>query len=353
MLLIHRSILKELTFTLLLSLLFLNFSLMMEKLLRLSRILAGVGASVADLAEMIILLQPQLSILTIPMSLLLSVLLTYGRMNADNEIAILKVSGMSFRAVSQPVLYLGIACLLISLSMSFYVGPKSSIVLRGAITKILTTRAPLAIEEGIFNTSFKDIMLLVREKPAPSKLSGIFIVDERSKTEQKVIVAREGNILPGNESLGLSLHDGHVYITKGSTVTEIRFGSYRFDLSPAAQPADKKMVEYTPFELLDRARETTGKTTPYYLEFSRRLSMPAVCLIVILLGPPLSLLSGKSGRLGGLTLGLLVFVAYYSILIYGENLARSGTIPHPLGSWLAFVMLSLFSLGVAHAAQRR
>jgi len=64
-------------------------------------------------------------------------------------------------------------------------------MLREKITNILVTRAPLAIEEGIFNTSFKDMVILVKEKPAPNLLSGIFIVDERKKAESKIIVARE------------------------------------------------------------------------------------------------------------------------------------------------------------------
>lgn len=353
MLLIHRSILRELCVTFLFSLLFLNFSLMMEKLLRLSRILAGVGASFVDLAQIILLLQPQLCILTIPMSLLLSVLLTYGRLNADNELAVLKASGMSFRTAARPAAYLGIACLLASLSMSFYLGPAGTALLRRTVTDILTTRAPLTIEEGIFNTSFRDVMLLVRERPSLHRLGGIFIVDERNRNEQRVIIAREGSIEPGTEALGLTLRDGHVYLTRGASVTEISFRSYRFELSPAAQPTEKRMGELTPSELLSRAAESQSRSLLYYLEFHRRLSMPAICLIIIMLGPPLALLSGKSGRLGGLTLGLLVFVVYYSVLLYGENLARSGTIPHVAGSWAAFFLLALCSWLIAHRAQGR
>jgi lipopolysaccharide export system permease protein len=353
MLLIHRSILRELCVTFLFSLLFLNFSLMMEKLLRLSRILAGVGASFADLGKIILLLQPQLCILTIPMSLLLSVLLTYGRMNADNELAILKASGMSFRAAARPVVYLGSVCLLVSLLMSFYLGPSGASLLRTSITEILTTRAPLTIEEGIFNTSFKDVMLLVRERPELHRLVGIFVVDERNKSEQRIIIAREGTIEPGNEALGLTLRDGRVYLTKGSTVTEIGFRSYRFELSPSAQPTEKRMSEFTPFELISRASESQSRSLLYYLEFHRRLSMPAICLIIIMLGPPLALMAGKSGRLGGLTLGLLVFVVYYSTLLYGENLARSGTVPHVVGSWLPFLLLACGSGLIAYRAQGR
>jgi hypothetical protein len=39
-------------------------------------------------------------------------------------------------------------------------------------------------------------------------------------------------------------------------------------------------------------------------------------------------MAGKSGKLGGLALGLAVVTVYYVILIYGENLVRAGKIAH-------------------------
>ncbi len=327
MLIIHRSILKELLSSFFLSILFLNFTLMMEKLLRLSRLLAGVGASLSDIAKIVLYLQPQILILTIPMAMLLSVLLAYGRMGTDNEIIILKTSGMPFKAIAIPVVYLGLVCFVVGIGISFYLSPKGSTYLRKGLTEILTERAPMTIEEGIFNTAFKDIMILVREKPSPTRLSGIFIVDERKKDEQKIIVASEGAIVPENDTLSFSLSNGHVYITNNAMITEIQFGKYHFKLTPSIDPGDPKNSELTPVELLNGARTIPDKKIPYLLEFYRRISMPAICLIIIFLGPALSLMAGKSGKLGGLTVGLSVFAIYYTLLIYGENLARSGKLP--------------------------
>ncbi|HXW69141.1 MAG TPA: LptF/LptG family permease, partial [Dissulfurispiraceae bacterium] len=267
MLLIHRSILKELLSSFFLSILFLNFTLMMEKLLRLSRLLAGVGASVSDIAKIVLYLQPQILILTIPMAMLLSVLLAYGRMGTDNEITILKTSGMPFRAIAVPVVYLGLVCFVAGIGISFYFSPKGSTFLRKGLTEILTRRAPMTIEEGIFNTAFKDIMILVREKPSPTSLSGIFIVDERKKDEQKIIVAKDGEIVPENDTLSFSLSNGQIYITDKTMLTEIQFGKYHFKLTPSIDPEDRKNSEMTPVELLNGARLIPEKKIPYLLEF--------------------------------------------------------------------------------------
>ncbi len=353
MLLIHRSILKELLASFVLSIIFLNFTLIMEKLLKLSRLFSDAGVPVTDMAKIILYLQPQIFIFTIPMSLLLSTLLTYGRMDADNELTILKGSGMSFKGISAPVAYTGLVCFIISMAMSFYIGPKGSIMLREKVTEILTKRAPMTIEEGIFNTAFKDIIIMIKEKKSPDTLSGIFIVDERKKGEEKIITAQEGRIITENDTLSFSLVNGSIYIMQKNAHTEISFGKYHFRLNPSTEPSAKKNNELTPAELLSASRESGRKQTSYLLEFYRRLSLPAICLILILLGPSLALIAGKSGKLGGLTIGLSVFAAYYSLLIYGENLARSGKIPVFIGAWLSFAILGAFSLMVFQRANKR
>ncbi len=45
------------------------------------------------------------------------------------------------------------------------------------------------------------------------------------------------------------------------------------------------------------------------------------------------MMAGKTGRLGGLTIGLSVFTVYYMLLVYGENLVRAGKVSHYIGAW--------------------
>ncbi len=341
---IHRAIFRELVVAFFLTLAFLNSVLMMEKMLRLSKLLSGIGATAADLARIIVYLQPQLLLLTIPMSLLLATLIVYGRMNLDSETVILRASGMHFAGISFPVMALGVAGFLASCCVSFYVGPKSSIKLRDEITRIITARSVLAIEEGTFNTSFKDIVIIAKGKKSPETLEELFIYDNRSKGEPKVLMAREGTIVPRDGfSIDLYLTNGYINIARDQTTTELFFDRYKLALSLDLQAAAPKKIEFTPLELLRQAAQPLGEKEKagLYLEFDRRLSLPAVCLILVFLGPPLSVMSGKSGRLGGLAIGLLVFTAYYMILIYGENLVMASHLPHLVGAWLSTAVLGL------------
>lgn len=344
---IHKSVIKELFITFFLTLAFLNSILMMEKLLRLSRLLSGVGASLFDMAKIILLLQPQLLLLTIPMALLLSTLLVYGRMNADSEIVIMKTGGMSFAQISLPVIILGFFCFITSISASFYLGPKSSIMLRDNITGIIAKRSTLSVEEGTFNTSFRDIVLMVKGKKSSDTMETIFIYDNRKKDEPKVLMAREGRLyLKDGLTIGLYLKNGNIHIAKGKTTTDLFFEHYNMTLNLEADSPVPKKAEFTPFELAQKIKgpDTPKKRTSFYLELHRRLSLPVMSVILVLLGTPLSFMAGKSGKLGGLALGLLVFTVYYMLLLYGENLALAEKIPHYAGAWGSTAVTGAFAI---------
>ncbi len=343
---IHKSILKELTFTFFLSLASLNFILMMEKLLRLSRFLSGVGTSILGMTKVFLYLQPQLFLLTIPMALLLSTLLTYGRLNMDNELVILRTSGMRFKGIMLPVAVLGLICFLLNLAVSFYIGPKSSLELRNEIINIIRLRTPLAIEEGQFNTFFEDMVMYVREKPSDNVVRGIFVYDSRNKEEAKVLIAKEGTISVKDENdINLFLEDGYINMAGGDSMTELFFQKYNIIMRLSSDAPARKNAELMPSEIMQKIDRTNPKyRAPLQLELHRRFSLPLLCIVLIFFGPPLAIMAGRSGKLGGLTIGLAVFTTFYMILIYGENLVRSGRLVHYIGAWVSTAILGISAL---------
>jgi lipopolysaccharide export system permease protein len=254
---------------------------------------------------------------------------------------------MNFRGISKPVFILGILCFLLNIAVSFYIGPSSSIGLRNEITRIIKNRTPLAIEEGTFNTSFKDIVIMIREKPSEDTVRGIFIYDGRNKNEPRIMMAREGKISTSEGfHANLYLKDGFIHIAKGNSTTEVFFERYNLILTLESNLPSRKNAEFTPFELLEKISKGASDAFLLQLEFDRRITLPFMCIVLIALGPPLSLMTGKSGRLGGLALGLGVFSSYYMLLIYGENLVRAGKMPHYIGAWTPAFVLGIFALWV-------
>lgn len=345
--LLYKSILKELLVTFFLGLAALNLVLMSEKVMMFTKLLSSVGASLWDLGVLTVYLQPQISVMTIPMSLLLSTLLTYGRIGADNELVVIRTSGMSFRDASRPVFMLGTVCFLVCMLLSLYIAPASSSKLKDVLSDIIAKRAPYAIEEGIFNTSFKDIVIYVKDKPNKNTLRDIFIYDEREKNRPTAMFASEGRI-SGDKSGGilLVLRDGQMHILRGETSTGLSFGRYNFPVSTTLTNPSSKYHVLPTSKLLKRAERSEDQVVraKLVLEFHRRFSLPFLCLILMLFGPPLSLRAGKTGRLGGLSIGLAVVAVYYSAVIYGENLVRAGKVSHYIGAWTPVLIMGILAV---------
>ena len=119
------------------------------------------------------------------------------------------------------------------------------IKLRETVSAVITQRAPAAIEEGVFATLFKDIVLFVKEKPDANRMKEIFIYDERNKKEPKVLMAKEGKISNVDTSVDASdisfyLKDGYMHIANMNSSTEIFFGRVSSGLKPCCRPAGKE-----------------------------------------------------------------------------------------------------------------
>jgi lipopolysaccharide export system permease protein len=227
--------------------------------------------------------------------------------------------------------------------VSFYLGPKSSIKLREELIDIVQERTPRAIEGGRFHNSFQDILIIVKEKISDNLMRGIFIYDSRNKKEPRVLVAKEGEIsVQDGMNINLLLKDGYINISEGKNTTELFFSKYNMVLKLEAETPSRRNSELTPYEIINIIPQSDRhRTLVLYTELFRRVTLPLLCVILIFFGPPLSMMAGKSGKLGGLTIGLLVFTVYYMVLLYGENLVRSEKGPYYIGNWLPTVLIGI------------
>ena len=333
---LFRSIFRELFVTFLLSVFALNFLLVTEKIIRLTKRLANVGLSPSDMMSVLVYLQPLFTVLTVPMALFFAILFVYGRMNADNEIVIMRTNGMSFMKIAAPAFVLGIFCLLVTLAASFWVAPAGARKLRERVADIISERAPNAIQEGIFNTMFDDIVIFVKKRSDSGRLMGMFMYDGRNKERPIVVYARQGQVTSeGRHSIIMDLKDGHVSLMGNREATDITFESYRLRVPIQAFKTINGQSEMTPFEILEAAGSQKPKQRANFLiEFHRRFTFPFLCVVMMVLAPSLAFLSGKTGRANGLAIGFMVIAAYYIFLVYTEELVRLERVAHYVGSWL-------------------
>ncbi len=333
---IHRTIFRELSKNLVVILFSLSILLFMEKFVRLTRLFMGRGADFVDVFKIFLYLQPSILLLSVPMAILVAVFLTYGRMATDNEIVVLKASGMSFAGISRAAFTLSVLCFSALLIISLYLLPRSMTSLKQTIHESIVKKAAMTFEEETFSDVFKGTVIYVKKILSDDKFQGIFIYKESDESMEKpVVIGAERGVIssyPKEGLMKLSMNNGFIHTFKESSSTEIAFSSYDFILTTGVESINKVKPDEIKTSVLWNGRKST---VSWDLELNKRLAMPFACLIFGALGPALSSRVGKIGRLGGFSLSLAVLILFYSLLIMSEGLAESGKISPFLGGWAA------------------
>jgi lipopolysaccharide export system permease protein len=346
---IHRYILRDLLATFTLSLVGLNVVLMTETVMRTSLMFANVGASASDMVLVVALIQPQTAVFTIPIALMVAIMMTYGRMNSTSEITVLRTSGMSLPALSRPASLLSIGCLLTGLLLSCLIGPAAARINNAHIKNIISTRAPYAIEEGIFTSAFRDVVIFVERKTGLERIEGVFIHDGRNPGLPSVITAREGVVgSPDGTELRLSLTDGSMHLGQGGSMTDISFERYVMNVPIEAKITRHKLMtaEMTPMDIVREIpfMKQTRQRLHATMELHRKFTLPLMSICVVLFSVPLSFRAGKTGKLGGIGLGLGMVVAFYVLSAIMQSMFRTGTISAVAAGWVPLFILAAFSL---------
>jgi len=349
---LHKTIFKEMSRSLLVIIFSMSIILFMEKFVRLTRFFMGKGADMSDLAKIFIYLQPSILLLAVPMAILVAIFLTYGRMSTDSEIIVLKASGMSFWGISRAAVMLAVICFAVLAFVSLYLLPRSMYAFKHTLYETIVKKASMTFEAETFSDVFKDTVIYVKEIPSADVFKGIFVYKEGIKSvEEPVVIVAESGVIRTNPEEGLiklSMKRGFVHTFNERSSSEISFTQYDFVLKSGIETMDKiKPDEIKTSDLWKANKENTY----WAIELHRRLALPFACLIFGLLGPALSNKIGKIGRLGGFSLSLVILILYYVLLILGEGLAKSGEIAPFWGGWapnLIFGGITMFFVYIAY-----
>ena len=90
----------------------------------------------------------------------------------------------------------------------------------------------------------------------------------------------------------------------------------------------------------------------YWVEIHKKYAIPVACVVFVLLGVPLGIMSrrGGFGTAAGLSLGF--FVLYWSCLIGGEKLADRDFLTPWVGMWAANIVLGICGIYLTYRSAK-
>ena len=81
----------------------------------------------------------------------------------------------------------------------------------------------------------------------------------------------------------------------------------------------------------------------YNVEIHKKFSVPFACIIFVLLGMPLGILSRKGNMSVSISISLGIFIIYWCFLIMGEDLADKTIINPTIAMWSPNIVLGIIS----------
>lgn len=336
---------KNLLWTLMLSICIITFVMMSVHLFRVFAMLSN-GASPALLTKLLLYLMPDVLRYALPFSILISTVLVFSRMSADNEIVALKASGVGIWQITAPALLLT----LIFCAIGIWLGSDAAPRLRYASEQLrwqAMTNNPIAL----------------LEPGTVTKLSSQATIRVGSRDEKTGLL---GNIhLYQMDKDGKSLRDIYAescLINVNPEARELRLVLYRFTIAerPVAQEAQESFkddkgqnphfltgetltipLEYgtiqdtkrlerklklMPFSMLmgnlEWAKSQGQPVAKHWYEFHERLALAFSPLAFLLLGIPFGIRNRRSEASSGLVICLLMALTYYGVMFLCTGLSE-------------------------------
>jgi lipopolysaccharide export system permease protein len=345
-------ILKEIVPIFLIGLMVFTVILLMDKILKLIELVVNRGGSLYNILMLFAFISPSFLIITIPVSVLLATLLTFGRLSSDSEITAFKASGMSLYQLFVPISIFAAGAFLLSSFLVFYGLPWGNRGFKSTLFLLAQSKADIEIKERVFNDTFSGLVVYVDRVPLQgNRMEGILIYDERERDKSNTIIAKEGFLInnPGDQEIVLRLSSGdiHRYEPKLQTFQKIKFDTYdlKLELSKTFLAFEKKIKDRELSvddirEKMEEVKKRGGDTTSYEVEIQKRYAIPFTCIVFALIGVPLGIQPRRSGRSYGFILSLLILLIYYISLTASEILAMRKTMPPILAGWTPNLLLS-------------
>ncbi|OGQ17185.1 MAG: LPS export ABC transporter permease LptF [Deltaproteobacteria bacterium RIFCSPHIGHO2_02_FULL_40_11] len=363
---IFRYILKELFTPFFLGLSVFVFILVMSQMLRLNELVIVHGVGLWTVLKLLFYLLTSFLGISIPIALLFSVLMVFGRLSTDSEITAMRASGFSLFQLLSPVIVFSVIVCAFCLYLTLYLENWGSRSYRQVIFEVGKNKASVGLKEGIFTDDFFGLVMYAqRVNEKDSSLQNVFIYDQREQNRPMSVVSSAGQLISSSElnAIFLVLQDGsiHSFEKDYESIQKINFDRYTINLTldKLFEEDTKERAKWLSIpELRRRTKEeyekgNLKKARDFESEFHRKFAVAFVSLIFAIIGVGLGIKSSRAIKSLSFVYTLLLVGAYWGLYINARNIAISGIIPPWLAMWLPNLLFLVLALYLVRRANRQ
>lgn len=240
--------------------------------------MVGKGLEWTVIAQLLIYVSASLVPMALPLSILLSSIMTMGNLGENYELVAFKSAGISLKKVLRPLAFVVFLLSILAFVFSNYLLPIANLKSKSLLYDVKEQKPTMDIKPGIFSNSLDDYSIRVRDKKIiddVEHLYDVLIYDHTSGDGNRVvIVAQEGIMTMSDnmQTMNLKLIDGYSYEESEDNRKRdfphmrskfgeqlIRFDLSQFTLNRTDEDLFKSNYKMLNLEQLDAAIDTLSK----------------------------------------------------------------------------------------------
>lgn len=306
---------------------------------------------------------PYLLALLLPLGLYLGILLAYGRLYADMEMAILQMCGFGHQRIMQITLFIALATTGVVLFLMLWINPWVSVKqLQTMKSDEATLHLIQTLIPGRFQVSpdGKHVMYVEKLSRDRERAETVFMAHEKKSPENPdqpnwmLVLANQGYQTQDKVSQEpyFVTVDGYRYEgTPGQNDYKvIQFKKYAAHINPVESRSEHKIDETLSTSQLWRDYANPKRAA----ELQWRFSMGIATFLLAMLAVPFSMVRPRQGRYAALLPAVILYVVYMQLLSMARHWLEQGDVSVSLGIWWVHgVMLAVAVLVVSLTAAVR
>jgi LPS export ABC transporter permease LptF/LPS export ABC transporter permease LptG len=347
---IDRYVIREVLGPFVIGLLVFTFMLIIPFLIDYAESFISKGVPVLVVLRVMATLLPSALALTIPMSLLLGLLVAFGRLSADREFVAMQACGVSRFRLLRPVSMLSVLGWGATTYILLVAVPDANQRFREITFGVVAARAEGEVRPRVFFEDFPDLVIYARDVPVSGAgWTDVFMADNRPGQPPAVYLASQGRVVIDRDerTLEMVLEDGARHTADASGAYEV----FQFDQlllrlnAETVFPREGPPLGAREMSIAQlRVRAAELEREGFYphselFEIQKKFSIPFACLVFGLIGLALGVSNRRDGKLASFAIGVGVIFVYYVLLWLGQSLVRGHVVSPWLAAWAPNIVL--------------
>ncbi len=303
---------------------------------------------------------PYLLALLLPLGLYLGIILAYGRLYADSEMAVMNACGVGMKRLVWVTAGLSIVIAVVVLMLELVINPQMAVEKAHGLAQntILDTIRPGRFQ--VLNDGRRVIYIETMSRDR-KRADNLFIAEEKkpsladNNSAWMVVSAQHGLQVtdPATKDLFILSTDGYRYegVPGQNDYKVIQFRQYAVR---APSPLNNMHLEQEAIPSVLLWQQYRNPVAAAELQW--RLSIPLSVVILMVLAIPFSRIRPRQGRYTNLFPAMLIYIIYVNLLFVSRNWVEIKMVPISIGMWwvhLAVVTLALLILFIQKRYQLR